>query len=220
MTALKGKDSWMPVEEQLSHMSRAIQLDPQRAVYWETRAGYRIGLHDLAGALSDLNRAISLSDRPYLRFRRGAVLCERGEFQEALRDLNRAIAEQPANLQFYRPRAMVHIALKQPTLALADAERMVAGMADVSYGYYARGLARAALGESGAVEDISYVIATRPELVAPRRARAWIYGKQGEDAKAAADLLAASKETRWGWEPCLMPWELQTGIALLETPAH
>src|SRR4029453_9961960 len=58
------------------------------------------------GAESDLDRAIVLADRPYLRFVRGLIRCRAGRCAESLADLDQAIAAQPENAQLYRGRAL------------------------------------------------------------------------------------------------------------------
>jgi hypothetical protein len=71
--ALAGERTGRPCEELLPLLDRAIALRPARAEYWEKRAGYRAGLKDLAGAAADIDQAIVLHDRPYLRYTRAIL---------------------------------------------------------------------------------------------------------------------------------------------------
>ena len=106
MAALRGEEEGMTRQEQLAHIERAIAFEPRRASYRETHAIYSIDVRDFPTATADLDTAILLTDRPYLRFLRGLVSCQRGEFEASLADFDLAIAGQPENAQFYRGRSL------------------------------------------------------------------------------------------------------------------
>ncbi|HTM01518.1 MAG TPA: hypothetical protein VL503_10400, partial [Candidatus Omnitrophota bacterium] len=78
--------------EQLEHLETAIALQPRRAWYRETHAIYSIDVRRFAQASADLDTAIQLADRPYLRFLRGLVSCQRGAYEASLGDFDAAIA--------------------------------------------------------------------------------------------------------------------------------
>jgi tetratricopeptide (TPR) repeat protein len=207
--AISGNDAGMPLEQQIEHVSRAIQLDPDRASYWQLRADYRTSLRKLSAAQSDLDRAIALQDRPCLRFTRGRVVCERGAYVESLADFDLAIAAQPHNTQFYGGRSIARSAVGRASEGLTDAEQMIAQAPNNADGYYARGVARMVLGQTrDAIDDFTRVILERPELAHPLRARALAYGRLGDDERCAIDRAEAEKAGRWGWQPCLEPWLL------------
>src|SRR5262245_3889485 len=202
-TALEGQEKWMPLEEQLEHMNRAVQLDPQNPSYLQSRAGYYITLRKLPEAESDLDRAIALDDQPYLRYQRGAVRCERGNFTAALADFDLAIAAQPQNTQFYVDRSIALSAAERSKDALADADHVISTQPNSADGYYARGVARTTTGQSrAAIDDLSLVISRRPELAYPLLARARAYEQLGEWVLANTDRHAASQDGHWGWAPC------------------
>jgi len=104
--ALRGEETGMGRAKQLAHIERAIALQPGRAWYWETHAIYSIDVRDYETAAADLNEAVRLADRPYLRHLRGLVACQRGKYESSLEDFDRAIAGQPKNTQFYRGRSL------------------------------------------------------------------------------------------------------------------
>jgi predicted Zn-dependent protease len=195
--ALEGEKEGRPCEELLPLVDRAIALQPARVSYWQMRSGYRSGLGDLAGALSDIDQAITLHDRPYLRYSRAIVLCKSGRFSDALPDLDAAIAAQPDNLQFYRIRAIARAAVGKGALALEDGQLVVARMPQWAENFYARGVAWAALGRArAAVADFTVVLQTRPEIVYPLAARADAYAALGEAALAAADRAELARRSR------------------------
>jgi tetratricopeptide (TPR) repeat protein len=195
--ALAGDKVGKPCEEMIRHLDRAIELRQDRASYYQHRAGYRVGLRDLAGAKADIDRAIALTDQPYLRYERAIIVCKSGRCAEALHDLDAAIATQPENTQFYRVRAIARVAAGMPEKALEDGERTVAQMPQSGESYYARGVARLALGQAqAALADLDTTLKLRPELVYPLTTRADAYQKLGDATRAATDRAEAARRSQ------------------------
>src|SRR5262245_34684140 len=136
----------MSRQTQIAYIDRAIALAPDRSHYWETRGTYHIDLREFSAAIADLDRAIALRDRPYLRFLRGLALCQTGEFDRGLQNLEAAVAAQPTNTQFYRGRGLARVEVGHAEAALADGEHLVQVEPHVATSFYVRGKARAALG--------------------------------------------------------------------------
>ncbi|HVP30515.1 MAG TPA: hypothetical protein VMW35_15265 [Myxococcota bacterium] len=193
--ALAGEKRGASPAELLPHVDRAIFLAPERASYWEKRGGYRTAMGDLVGAEADLDRAIVLADRPYLRFERGLVRCKAGRCAEALADFDVAIAAQPENAQFYRGRALARVAAGRAEAGLEDAERLIALASANGESFYPRGVALAALGRlDGALADFDETLRRRPDLVYPLLARAACLERLGDTARAAADRAEAKAQ--------------------------
>jgi len=170
---LGGDETGMSESEMRARIDRAIALAPERAAYWQKRAGLRVGAGDLAGAEADLDRAIQLRDRPFLRFERGLVRARRGDFEAARDDLDAAIAAQPDNPQFYRGRALVLVALGEAPAARADADRLIEREPRHGESFYVRGRALALVGRHAeAVADYDEALRRRPDLYYVLRARA------------------------------------------------
>lgn len=206
LTALRGQETTMPLEQQLAHASRAVELDPEGVAYLETRAGYYISLGRLDAAQADFDRAIMLHDRPYLRYSRGRVLCEIGALSPALADFDQAIAAQPLNTQFYGGRAIARLRAGRAAEALEDAARMIEQAPQDADGYYTRGVVLAALGRTQqAVEDLTRVVRERPELRHALVERARVYDQIGDPSRAEADRAEAAKRQPWGSTVCLAP---------------
>lgn len=91
--ALRGQENGATREEQIALLNRAIELAPIRVSYWNTHAIYSIDQRNFVQAQRDLDRAIALADRPYLRYLRGWVLCQQGQYRAALPDLDLAISQ-------------------------------------------------------------------------------------------------------------------------------
>ena len=64
LEALDGEEKGMSREQQIANLDLAIQLNPRRAYYYETRAGYRVGNRQFDLALADLDRDVALVPRP------------------------------------------------------------------------------------------------------------------------------------------------------------
>ncbi len=194
LAALRGDESGISREEQIAHLDRAIALAPERGEYWETRALHRVSRRDFAAARADLDRAIALADRPYLRFLRGLVRCQAGDYLEALPDFDAAIAGQPENTQFYRGRALALVAVGEPGRALVDARRLVELEPQLGTSHYARGMALAALGRHReAMADFDRALELSPWLVYPLEARATSRERLHDLAGAAADRAEAAR---------------------------
>lgn len=209
LDALRGEETGMTREQQIALIDRAIALRPKRAYYRETRAIYRIDLGEFAVARGDLDTAIALADRPYLRFLRGLVWCQGGHPERSLADFDAAIAGQPANTQFYRGRSLARAAVGDSVGALADAEKHIAQAPQVAEGYYARGVALTMRRRyADAIRDFDEALRRRPELAYPLLARAEACGRMGEGTRAAADLQAYADKWKESSHcaPCLDPF--------------
>ena len=194
--------------KQIQILDRSIALQPRRAWYRETRAIYHIDLRAYDAAAADIDTAVLLADRPYLRFLRGLVTCERGNPAGSIADFDRAIASQPKNTQFYRGRSLALSAVGRYDEALRDAEHLVAVVPQQAESYYARGVARSGLGgDREAIADFDEALRRRPELIYPLEARARSHDRLGEAALAAADRETASRLGREsGCAVCVDPF--------------
>jgi tetratricopeptide (TPR) repeat protein len=206
--ALRGEETGMSRREQLAHIENAIAMRPRRASYRETHAIYSIDVRNFARAAADLDTAIQLADRPYLRYLRGLVSCQRGEIAASLPDFDRAIAGQPENAQFYRGRSLARSAMGRYREALDDADRLRTMVPQQGETHYARGVALAGLGRMReAIEAYDEAIRIRPELVYPLSARADAREALGDTLLARADReQAAAKERDNACALCLDPF--------------
>jgi len=186
--ALRGEETGMGRIRQVELLDQAVALRPRRAWYRETRAIYLIDLREFVRASADLDTAVALADRPYLRFLRGLVACQREAPAQALADFDAAIRAQPKNTQFYRGRSLALSAVGRYPEALADAEHLVAVVPQQAESFYARGVARSGLGQDrAAIADFDTAVRERPELVYPVTARARSYERLGDLARASED---------------------------------
>jgi tetratricopeptide (TPR) repeat protein len=208
--ALEAADRGASLEEQLRHVERAIRISPEpRAAYFQLRAGYRASLGDPAGAESDYDRAIELSDQPYLHFERGNLIARGGDPGRALADFDRAISAQPENIQFYRSRALARAAAGRAAEALTDAEHVMERLPQQAPSWHARATVRLALGQPReAIADLDHALAAQPELAYAWDTRAEARERIGDAQGAVADRAQAAKtmEEKAGCGYCLDPW--------------
>lgn len=187
----------MTREEQITRLDRAIALAPTRAWYRELHAVYSIDLGRFDQAAAGLDSAIQLDDRPYLRFLRGMVSCQRGKYEASLPDFDLAIREQPENPQFYRGRALARAALGMKKKAMEDAERLLELAPQQGESHYVLGVALAGLGRyRDAVAAYEQGLRLRPELIYPLTARAEALDRLGEHALAATDREEVERRRR------------------------
>jgi len=197
LAALRGEETGMTRVEQLVHIERAIAREPGRAWYRETHAIYALDLSRFDVAAADLDTAIQVADRPYLRFLRGLVACQRGEYGTSLADFDRAIAEQPENSQFYRGRSLARGFVGRHREAMADAERLVRLAPQQGETHYVLGMALAGTGRAqAAVNAFGESLRLRPELIYPLRARAAAYERLGDTLRSSADREEAERRER------------------------
>ena len=205
--ALRGEETGLSRRQQLALVESAIALDPRRATYRETHAIYSIDVREFARAAADLDTAIQLADRPYLRFLRGLVACQRGEYEASLPDFDRAIAEQPKNAQFYRGRSLARSALGRYEEALEDADRLRTMAPQQGETHYARGVALAGLARlREAVDAYDEALRIRPELVYPLRARADAREALGDTLRARTDREEADAKEQNAFAPAVDPF--------------
>ena len=207
LAALRGEETGMTRDEQIAHIGRAIAITPGRAWYHETRAIYEIDTRRFAAAEADVDTSIQLADRPYLRFLRGLVACQRGEFERSLPDFDRAIAGQPKNSQFYRGRSLARSRVGRFREALADAEQLAMMAPQQGETYYALRMAYAGLGRlREAVQSFDESLRRRPELIYPRLARADAYERLGDTLRASADRDEARRREQSSYALSLDPF--------------
>ena len=92
------------LDDALTDVNRAIELDPKSAVAYNGRGVIKKKKGDLDGAIADYNRAIQANPRyalPY--YNRGLVEDAKGDVDSAIADYNRAIELDPKYVKRVRP---------------------------------------------------------------------------------------------------------------------
>ncbi len=122
--ALRDEGDYLVARDELT---AAIDLAPERVTLWVLRADIRRLLGDLDGCSADVDRALGLdADDPWAWLVRGRLLEDRGRLSEALAAFDRAIEEEPENVEPRRGRAELRMRAGDPAGAVEDAERLAA----------------------------------------------------------------------------------------------
>jgi tetratricopeptide (TPR) repeat protein len=179
------------LEKARIEFSNALQIAPQDAA-----ARYLMGkilerLGDLRGAAGMYQAAIDV-DSGQLAARAGLarLYLLAGLPEKALSLIKPGLARQPDNAELLGVRALAHLRLKDPTQALADAERavrlapsntdVVLGLADVY---------RETEQPERALQLLRTAIERAPDALDLRRSLAGMYAARGEEKLAEAQLL-------------------------------
>jgi tetratricopeptide (TPR) repeat protein len=101
-----------------------FKLEPKSAESFRGRADMRFKLRDVAGALSDYDKAIQLNaNDPLAQTGRGNAHASSGNWLAALADLSKAIGLAPTNAASYQNRAVIHFKTGNYTQAWNDIDQ-------------------------------------------------------------------------------------------------
>src|SRR5689334_3357812 len=87
-----GKD-----QEALDDFNKAVELAPHEAVHYRNRAALYARLKDWNKAVEDYTKTLSLRKDPGVQFNRGYAYLQLNRLDDALRDLDAVLREQPGN---------------------------------------------------------------------------------------------------------------------------
>ncbi len=144
---------------------------------------------DYRGALTDLNRAISINPRSTQAYiSRSEVQITLGDARSAKADADRAIQLDPRSAKAYVARAMAKVGLSDLPGAKADANRAISLAPDLAAGYGIRGLVRVLSGDyRGVSSDFDRSIALDPSSVDAYLLRSQVRRYLGDLSGALAD---------------------------------
>ena len=176
----------------IDDFSKAIELDPGRAVVYNNRAVCYGSINDRDNALRDYDRSLKIELDPVILNNRGVLFAQMRKYEAALNDYGKAIELKPDYISPYFNRAKVYEALNKTDEAKKDygwvVKLPVTTLIDLNH----RGGARVVLGQYGqAVQDLTRSIGMDPFDASVYAARAKAYEALGETEKAKADLLKA-----------------------------
>jgi tetratricopeptide (TPR) repeat protein len=178
----------------LESFSKAIELDPGSAKYFNARGVvYRL-LNEFDLALADYNKAISLDPTiPHTFVNRASVYLKRKDHAAALKDLDEAIRLDKSIDTAYNNRANTYIEIKDYEKALTDYSQAILLNPKSAY-YYGRGRLHILQGryESG-VSDNTEAIRLDPANPNAYLNRAVAYSRSNKFALALADIRKASE---------------------------
>jgi tetratricopeptide (TPR) repeat protein len=194
LRAMKGESPADPIAQ----FTRAIELDPRRARYYEVRASALESRGELRAALADFDQAVALEPRAYLYFERGYCHAERGDAGAARQDFQRAIAAQPENGQFYVGDALAELLLDRAGDALATIDRAIALAPRDSSARYLRAVI---LARSGRAAEAAVAFAAIPAVTCAGNGRTVPFDGEHELQKSRTRPAAQIWRAARGYDP-------------------
>jgi len=172
----------------IADYKEAMRLQP-RAMSFGERISIQSQIIDLENAIADtrlLNSAKHLSSPLFFEEARGKV--DRGEYSEALSDLDLVLQMQPDRAEAFCQRAQVHAKLGNPASAVEDIARALQLEPDNREFRLARGIVRLSAGDgAGAIADFTHLMQFESD-----RTRLFLH--RGHGYRLLGDLEKAFKD--------------------------
>jgi len=180
----------------LSHRIYVSRLQRQVYITWNGGPVFAHGsaTGDYDTRYAALPKDVSKDDADALA-RRGAAAAAARDYARALEDLNRACELAPGVADYFYDRARVHLAMRQPRLALADLDQTLHLDATQAEARIRRAVVRSELGDrAGAQADLAQLDATLPPSSHLRAdmANLYVVFAQGSEALRQYDLWVST----------------------------
>jgi serine/threonine protein kinase/tetratricopeptide (TPR) repeat protein len=176
----------------------AIRDLPPSPALWEDRAFYLDLLGETARAAAARQRARETPPagaRDHYLLGTGYV--QKGQYAEAVQELNRALRHNPRHYWSYLQLGICHQELGELALAAADFGACIGLWPDLAWGYFNRGRVFDQLGKKAeAVADYTAALACDPRLVVAYLNRGLSYLELNQPARALADFSAEAVRDR------------------------
>ena len=177
----------------IERIDKAIELDPQNAVFYNNRGMTKGTLEDYQGAISDLDKAIELNPQYTAALNnRGNVKYLLGCLKEAIADYNRAIQIDPQEAGTFNNRGNAKKASDDLRGAIADYSKATELNPIDPMARNNRGMARRELGDDqGAIADFDTAIELNSKYAEAFNNRGATKSKSGDYRGAIADFNTA-----------------------------
>ncbi|MBI4786731.1 MAG: tetratricopeptide repeat protein [Chloroflexi bacterium] len=185
-------------EQALRDLTRAVELRPERGLYWSNLGVARYFAGQIEPALADLNRSLELDDKNERTWETRAMCHQKlANHAQAVADFGRAFEIEGEALPLaYAQRAHSYLMLGCYDEAIADCdhgERLDSHEESFEI-YRVRGVARYAQGDpDAALGDLSRAISLKSDFEELYLLRGLVYRALGDAAAAADDLTEYAK---------------------------
>lgn len=164
-------------DKALLNYTEAIKLNPKYADAYVRRSEVRMQKSAFPSALDDMNQAINMSPQAVYYKQRGLLYARLGKYQEALKDIGKAIELEPQNHLFYHQRGIVLMEEKSVDEAIADFNEVIKRKPDYGEAYYRRAQCYAILArDKNALKDFDKAVELLPK-------DAWVHYYRGVQRK-------------------------------------
>jgi tetratricopeptide (TPR) repeat protein len=179
--------------EALAALDKAIELDPNLAGAYNSRALVHAHLGEYAQAMEDVNQALELDpDLAEAHNTRGEIHRVQNQFELAISDYDQAIVLNPEDAVAHSNRGRAYRSLGDLEQAVADFDRAIALDPGYAQAYFYRGNVYYAQDKLDlALADLEQAIALVPGYAVAYLNRGVIYSMQGELDLAIADYSQA-----------------------------
>lgn len=182
-------------DEAFADFNMAIQVQPNRAEPYGSRANIYGLRGEFENAMADYNKAIELDTsltNAYLN--RGVTYSMFGDFERAINDYARAIQLDPGNPAAYVNRARAYIELGQADKAVEDCNRVLAANPLDAEALLCRGWALYHRGSAdAAIKDLNRVLQLRPNSGMAYLYRSQAFHSKQQYRRALSDAQRAAQ---------------------------
>jgi tetratricopeptide (TPR) repeat protein len=182
-------------EQALQEYMVATVAQPDNLEFVDYRARIYIDLHRYSDAITDYNRLLTSHDyaKAYNFAYRAQANLERGHFNEALADANKAIKLDPSKSDFYATRAWAYAGMKQNDRAIKEWSNLIAKDPRNATAYAERARTEKSSGQiKAALADLAQSISIKPSGSAYYY-RGLIYRDQKQLPQAIGEFTEALK---------------------------
>jgi protein O-mannosyl-transferase len=185
--ALTGKK-----DAALQDFEEALRLDPQFSDGYVFRGMHRKESGRPQDALADFNKAVALKPTALAYYQRAVLWLETKRFDEAMKDVNRALDLDEGYDLAYGLRARLYVEKKQMRPAIDDLDRSLQINPDYTDGYLNRSLLHQKMGDlQEAIDDLDKAIALNSKATSAYIRRARIHASLKKFDLALKDLSTA-----------------------------
>jgi tetratricopeptide (TPR) repeat protein/beta-lactamase regulating signal transducer with metallopeptidase domain len=181
------------ITDAMTHLNRAIDLDPGKAVAYFARGSVYYELDQLDNAVSDYTKAIQIDPEFAVAYQnRGSVYVKLDRFDDAISDYSKAIQVKPDFALAYRDRGSVYGKRGRSSRAISDYSKAIELNPEDALTYTYRGTVYFSKERyQKALIDFNRAIELDPEYADAYINRGSYYHTKGKYRKALADYKKA-----------------------------
>jgi len=155
----------------LADYSEIIRQEPNSMAGYFARAKLYEEADQYGEAIADMNIAVRLEPTAETYSSRCAVLAYASQLTAAMADCEKALAQDPDDVEALSMRGLIYLGLGQDTKAAEDFERALEIDPDAALAYYGRGVLKVRHGDRSGEEDIAEAVQIDADFVARLRRR-------------------------------------------------
>lgn len=197
-------------KEAINDFDKAIQLNPNLAIFYSGRGAAKYGLGNSEGAIADFEKGLKLVNGKSVEtyFMLGTVKLTVGDYENAITHFDKAIGLTPKFVVAYHARAMAKLKLNDYESAIIDLDKTIEIDPTDANLYKSRAIIKVSLGESEAkqgktktarhlykqaIEELTHAINIDPESHSFYGDRGWVKYNLAEFETLKGNIKKARK---------------------------